>query len=135
MEINCVACGKDHIIIMSTDGRIYGCGDNQYGQLGLGHNIRVRDMEQIIIGEKRFSQVATGSYHSGLLTNSGELYMCGCGTYGRLGLGDQDHRNYPEKVIFNCKGYDPNRVIIQQIACGDQHTLACIREIGPQKYI
>lgn len=116
---------------MSTDGRIYGCGDNQYGQLGLGNNIRARNCVQITTSDsKLFSQVSAGSYHSALLTNQGELYMMGCGTYGRLGLGDSEHKNIPTKLDIKIKGYDPKKIVVQQVSCGDQHTMICLKETG-----
>ena len=33
-----VSCGAYHTMVLMTDGSIYGCGDNFYGQLGLGYN-------------------------------------------------------------------------------------------------
>ena len=37
-------------------------------------------------------QVATGFYHTGIVTEAGDLLMCGLASHGRLGLGDEDDR-------------------------------------------
>lgn len=34
-KIRKVYCGARHTMFLSTLGRIYGCGDNEHGQLGL----------------------------------------------------------------------------------------------------
>jgi len=38
---------------------------------------------------KRVMSVATGAYHTVLLTMEGHVYVCGIGVYGQLGLGTE----------------------------------------------
>jgi alpha-tubulin suppressor-like RCC1 family protein len=33
-----VAAGSEHSLILTNDGRVYGAGNNNNGNLGLGHN-------------------------------------------------------------------------------------------------
>jgi alpha-tubulin suppressor-like RCC1 family protein len=33
-----VASGTEHSLILTSDGRVYAAGNNQNGNLGLGHN-------------------------------------------------------------------------------------------------
>uniref|UniRef100_A0A7N6BP82 Retinitis pigmentosa GTPase regulator b n=1 Tax=Anabas testudineus TaxID=64144 RepID=A0A7N6BP82_ANATE len=36
-KVKLAACGKDHTIVCTSKGSVYGVGSNQEGQLGLGH--------------------------------------------------------------------------------------------------
>ena len=36
-----IHCGADHSMILKNNGELYVCGDNEYGQLGLGHKENV----------------------------------------------------------------------------------------------
>ena len=33
-----IVAGSHHSFLLTSDGRVYACGDNGYGQLGLGDN-------------------------------------------------------------------------------------------------
>lgn len=35
-EIKQIEAGKSHLLILTNDGKVYGCGNNDHGQLGLG---------------------------------------------------------------------------------------------------
>ena len=43
-------------------------------------------------------QVAAGFKHTGIVTEAGDLLMCGYGSDGRLGLGDEEDRATPTLV-------------------------------------
>eukprot|EP00466_Bigelowiella_natans_P003540 jgi/Bigna1/73249/fgenesh1_pg.23_\ len=47
---------------------------------------------------KRASAVKCGGHHTIVLTESGEAYAFGCGSYGQLGLGDFKHQRSPKKI-------------------------------------
>ena len=39
LEVHCVckvSCGKEHVLVATSHGQLYGWGSNDYGQLGLG---------------------------------------------------------------------------------------------------
>ena len=63
-------------------------------------------------------QVAAGDYHTGIVTEAGDLLMCGKGEYGRLGLGDEDNRTTPTLVARAV--FDGEAVLM--VACGFSHT-------------
>ena len=49
-------------------------------------------------------QVAAGPCHTGIVTEAGDLLMCGRGEDGKLGLGDEDDRTTPtlvERALFD----------------------------------
>lgn len=35
-DVKQIACGEEHLMILTNDGNLYGAGDNLYGQLGIG---------------------------------------------------------------------------------------------------
>ena len=43
-----VSCGSSHTVVLMTDGTIYGCGYNYYGQLGDGTNINRNTLVQTV---------------------------------------------------------------------------------------
>jgi len=63
-------------------------------------------------------QVAAGYLHTGMVTEAGDLLMCGCGDYGRLGLGEDD-RATPTLVARAV--FDGEAVLM--VACGAYHTV------------
>jgi alpha-tubulin suppressor-like RCC1 family protein len=74
--------------------------------------------------QKRYSPILTGitlssgSEHSILLSNTGELYSWGYGILGALGHGDTRTQHMPKKINH----FRGQRII--DVSCGEQHTLA-----------
>jgi len=104
--------------ILKNNGQLYSCGYNEYGQLGLGHNINkyswekvpflddIADIKDIILSNTKYG----ASY---ILTQNGELLACGYNGYGNLGFNDTTSRNTFTKIpAFE------NTKIIQVIASG-----------------
>lgn len=44
-------------------------------------------------------QVATGHFHSIILTNAGEVYTCGSNSHGQLGIGVANGPNQTKPVL------------------------------------
>lgn len=72
------------MVLITEQGQAWVCGDNSYGQLGLGDSLTRKVFTQVNFTE-RVSQVATGDKHSVLITKKGELWSCGSNYYGQLG--------------------------------------------------
>jgi X-linked retinitis pigmentosa GTPase regulator len=72
-----VAAGSDHSLILTEDGRVYAAGNNQNGNLGLGHNY-AGDKFQAVNGLSglRFQQISAGR-HSAALTDDNRLFVWG----------------------------------------------------------
>ena len=87
--------GGSHTMILTTAGVLWGCGNNRYGQLGVGssmlheeRHIPVRVDPRYFAGE-RVSAVCTGQNHTVAVTANGDLYEWSHGT------GDYLIRNKP----------------------------------------
>jgi alpha-tubulin suppressor-like RCC1 family protein len=75
-----VTCGARHTIIITKNNELYSCGDNDYGQLGLGDNNNRNIFTKVDI--PNVLSVACGSNHTMIITKNNELYACGNNEYG-----------------------------------------------------
>ncbi|XP_071041635.1 X-linked retinitis pigmentosa GTPase regulator isoform X7 [Parasteatoda tepidariorum] len=83
-----VSCGGNHTIALTSDGKAYSFGNGYDGQLGLGSRLLdVATPHQIVFLESsKIARVSCGENHSAFLTDRGQLYICGNGRHGKLGL-------------------------------------------------
>ena len=110
-------CGYEHSLFLDSEGNVFSVGNNNFGQLGLGHNTDQNELNKIpnIPPIKTISCVGCSSY---LIDFEGNLWSFGLNRYGQLGRGDRTNINIP-KVINTLKD-------IQQISYGSNgyHFLA-----------
>ncbi|KZC13149.1 putative E3 ubiquitin-protein ligase HERC4 [Dufourea novaeangliae] len=117
-EIEQIACGENYTVIVTRDGKIYSCGNNDSGQLG---HEKGRKRLQLVPGLDAFvfKKVACGAHHTLAVNEWGQLFSWGSNAEGQLGLNS--------KTVMECM---PRMVkvlgtsVIVQIACGTKHTLA-----------
>ena len=133
-----LAAGAGHSLALGEDGRVWSWGSNTEGQLGLGEESEETVYSPTLVKIKqRVSDISCGYYHSALVTDQGQLYTFGEADGGKLGLGSQDNdgdTDYPQLVrcpehivqVRNiaCKAKTCFQVLIFQVACGSNHTLA-----------
>ena len=93
------ACGYRHSAFVSEDGlEIFVCGLGDHGRLGTG-DTNNRLVPTSVAGlPAPVRQVAAGGNHMGIVTDAGDLLMCGGELFGRLGLGDEGDRTTPTLV-------------------------------------
>uniref|UniRef100_K3W722 B30.2/SPRY domain-containing protein n=1 Tax=Globisporangium ultimum (strain ATCC 200006 / CBS 805.95 / DAOM BR144) TaxID=431595 RepID=K3W722_GLOUD len=81
-----VACGYYHSIAVSTTGRAYSFGRNDYGQLGIGTKIHQNVPNVVAISANtRIIRGACGCYHTVLLSEQGQVFVFGRNNKGQLG--------------------------------------------------
>jgi alpha-tubulin suppressor-like RCC1 family protein len=117
-----VAAGEYHTVVVGEDGRVFAFGSDHSGQLGLGDNERrfiVADVAGLPPLPGPVRQVAAGGNHTGIVTDAGDLLMCGRGEYGQLGLGDEGARTTP--TLLARALFDGEAVLM--VACGEEHTV------------
>ena len=73
--------------------------------------------------QTKVEQVVLGSKHSIFLTNKGNIYVCGTGSQGQLGLGQTDTK-YEPVLVQSMLGKR-----IRMVAAGVSHSL-CLTDKG-----
>src|SRR3990167_168978 len=95
--IQAISAADDYSVFLDEEGKVWSCGSNCYGQLGVGtisHNttpVQIKNLPPI-------QSVNTGWYHTILVDEDGFVWTCGEGTYGALGNGSTAHQSVPFKI-------------------------------------
>ncbi|KAJ5073677.1 hypothetical protein M0811_08514 [Anaeramoeba ignava] len=119
-----------HVFLLNSNQELFGCGDNQYSQVGLGKSRKETKIQKLTkiqnIPKGKIIDIQCGMGHSiMLIENENEnenpkrkLYSCGF--YLSNGLGkDEDTYEFTE-IKSSLFENDDN---ILDISCGDSHTL------------
>ena len=112
------AAGSAHSAAVGEEGTLFLWGSGEHGRLGTGDTASRRNPTRIAGLSAPVRQVAAGCWHTGVVTDAGDLHMCGDGHEGQLGLGDGVGRTsltLLDRVLF-----DDDAVLM--VACGDEHT-------------
>ena len=106
-----IKCGLFSTTILMTDGSVYSCGMNRYGQLGIGNTSNQTSISQMTNNTgKTVSQITCGSEHTIVVMTDGSIY--GCGYNGGKELGDGTTTNRTQIVkMTNNTGLTPQKVI------------------------
>jgi alpha-tubulin suppressor-like RCC1 family protein len=111
-----VICGSHHTLFLDSSGNVYSCGDNYYGQLGLGNG--TYSSPTLLIDISNVESISCGKYHTIFLRDDGNAYSCGYNGNGELGLGYSDYNNfvYTPTLITDLSN-------ISSVACGDYYSM------------
>ncbi|KAJ6254269.1 hypothetical protein M0813_12560 [Anaeramoeba flamelloides] len=103
---------SDHTFISKTDGKLYGFGYNENGELGLGHKDNVLKPTQIKLEfpVEDISKIRHAFKLTSILTNDGKLYVTGSKILTGFGSDLTEFKQYPQ--------FKNNNTIIQHIDCG-----------------
>ena len=113
-NIESFSCGWDHTVALTICGRIYTCGSNEYGQLGLGDENKYHIFTELYLSN--ILKIECGDYHTVALSKSRHLFVWGSNNSGQLGLGEIGfNKNYPQKLS------SLNNII--SVSCGALHTI------------
>ncbi len=86
------AAGAYSSYAIDENGDVYSWGSNFYGQLGLGTEELSVTAPTKIDDITRAVQVAAGTEHALVLTDSGEVYAFGNNRFGQLGTGNMEEK-------------------------------------------
>ena len=121
-KIESISSGANYSLALSKYGKVYSWGEGTYGQLGLGKFVNeTRPTEMLlptVLGSSnpKIRFINAGYKHCGLVTEDGQLLLCGANKEGQLGIGNNLSSN---KLILNNYIVDK----IELVACGMYHTL------------
>lgn len=87
--VEAVAGGESHVLWLGTDGRVYACGKQPFGQLGNGSTKTEESPVQVqgLPAGDPVVAISAGDNFSAALTASGKLFMWGADDWGQLGNG------------------------------------------------
>jgi alpha-tubulin suppressor-like RCC1 family protein len=111
-----IFCGLNHNIILNDENELFVCGDNYYGQLGLGDNDERKNYVKLNHNFGIIKKIVCGECYSVILNMDNELFVCGWNKYGQLGLSDNEDRNIFVKLHHNFGK-------IKNIYCGGDHNI------------
>ncbi|BFZ23016.1 hypothetical protein BsWGS_26055 [Bradybaena similaris] len=141
-NIVAAACGRKHTLFLTEKGKVFGCGENKMGQLGLGNQSeQVLLPTQIRYKGPPIRRISCGGEFSVMSDINGNVYSFGCPEYGQLGHNtDGKYFVKSNKIEFQCENVA--RVItvfvekqrdgqvspvtdvdVREIACGANHAL------------
>ncbi|XP_061466208.1 secretion-regulating guanine nucleotide exchange factor isoform X2 [Rhineura floridana] len=103
-----------------TTQALFAWGANSYGQLGLGHKEDVlvpQALREFPCSQKNIKSITGGGGHSAVLTDTGELFLCGQNKDGQLGLSHTED----VKHFTLCTSLSDCPAV--QVACGWDFTI------------
>jgi alpha-tubulin suppressor-like RCC1 family protein len=113
--------GLRHVLSLTSDGKIFGWGANDLGQLGNGYVNVICNKPKVneFLMNEFIVDMSCGAFHSIVLTLNKELFVWGYNCIGQTGNGTEDSFQLtPIKLnAFN------NEIIIA-ISCGFWHSMA-----------
>ncbi|CAI9576151.1 unnamed protein product, partial [Staurois parvus] len=115
-KVKFTACGRNHTLLCTVQGKVYSSGWNSEGQLGLGDTTERASFHEISIfySQYKIKQLSAGSNTSAALTVDGKLFMWGENSEGQLGLAN-------EKTVCSPHQVDIGKPIIW-VSCGYYHS-------------
>mmetsp|Transcript_30091 Transcript_30091/g.39615 ORF Transcript_30091/g.39615 Transcript_30091/m.39615 type:complete len:639 (-) Transcript_30091:210-2126(-) len=115
-----VVAGNEFTMVLSAEGKVYGCGYNDSGQCGTGGNGRCPTLTKTEgLDDRKVTYISTanGSEHLLLVTEDGELFTCGYNTKGQIGHGTAQP-SYLPKMVEALYGHR-----VTKVACSYYHSV------------
>lgn len=120
-NVKAIACGDRYTMFLLNDGTVYGCGENNSGELGIGNTtnpIITRTKANI----SNAKDIACGEYYTMFLLNDGTIFGCGENDYAQLGIGINNNPiTTPTKSSIDLTD-------VCKIACGQYHTIVLLKD-------
>ena len=124
-----MAAGENHSLILTKSGQLYSFGFNSQGQLGLNNTQNycvptlVESMQSL-----KIIQIAAGRNHSVALDNKNDVYACGSGQDGQLGLPNSESMRKSFTHVLSLLS-----VNVVKIYAGGFHSWVVLDELFPKK--
>ncbi|XP_074047744.1 alsin isoform X4 [Macrotis lagotis] len=118
------ALGVSHGVLLTEGGEVYSFGNLPWRTEPGEICPRSPLLENALVGQ-HVTTVATGSFHSGAVTENGMVYMWGQNSAGQCAVANQHYVPEPTPISISDSETSPLlSVRILQLACGEEHTLA-----------
>lgn len=108
--------GYAHAGILTSLGRVFMWGDNQYHQVSqIETSVIYEPIEMSVYDSKKIQSLALGGYHTGYVTDDRDIILFGLNTSGQLG--NQNKSMFEHQVIYEYSDYRD-----VQIRLGSEHS-------------
>ena len=125
-----ISSGSNHSLFLTREGHVYSCGDNWFGQLGLGtsRSGSNKSAPTLINSLSNVTEISSGPSYSLFLTREGHVYSCGNNWYGQLGLDSNENNKKTPTLIrkyqySNFETINYTDIIITKILVNGTHSL------------
>lgn len=117
-KVIAVACGKNTIYALRSDGTVWSWGSNAYGALGTGSTEESSAVPTQVEGLTDIVSLSAGESHVLALDESGNLYAWGSNRRGQLGTGNTENQYTPVQIdgLHN----------VSNISAGSDHSCAIV---------
>ena len=95
-----IAMGHNHVVFLTEEGDVYGCGYNGNGHYGT-NNTTQYNTPQLIMSNA--IDIAVGYYHTLIVKNTGQVQASGYNVHGQLGDGTTTQRTSFVSININNK--------------------------------
>ncbi|EDV28782.1 uncharacterized protein TRIADDRAFT_52018 [Trichoplax adhaerens] len=123
-----VACGWNHTIALSVEGKLYSWGSNAFGQLGHSPCSRgsIINTPTLIedISDREFIDTCAGLRHTHAVEACGQTWSWGACKKGQLGIGERMDIVEKPVLISTLRG-----IRVKKVVAGSYHS-ACLTECG-----
>jgi len=118
-----LSCGVHHSIMLCEDGKLFGCGRTDSGQLGvLDTSTKCRTTPIPILGVSEVTQISCGGNHNLALLKDGNIYSWGYGEMLQLGNCREADETKPFQIVL--KGGKKASCV----AAGGQHSMILVKK-------
>lgn len=101
-KVKDISAGYDHSLFIDMNDNVWSCGNNEYGQCGLGINISSTSQLTIVNdingNPLKAKYINAGYYQSYFIDINDNVLECGNNEDDKLGFGDNRNRYYPDKL-------------------------------------
>ncbi len=139
VEVAAISAGGEHTCALTTGGKVKCWGFNQYGQLGLGHNVALGDQPHEMGDNLAFVNLGTnvvvveisaGKYHTCARLSDGKVKCWGNNGNGQCGFGTTKNRGtHPDDMGDDLPAVDLGTgATAKAISVGGYHTCALLND-------
>nr|CAD7263232.1 unnamed protein product [Timema shepardi] len=114
--------GGGHTMLLDKHGRLFGCGYNSKGQLGVEGKMEVLSFERVTsLGDYAIESVACSWDSTFAITRCGRFFVWGSNTYGQLGVPKHE-------ITFSPTPIEVPLPTIQHVSSGLRHSAMVTKE-------
>jgi hypothetical protein len=142
VRVRTMATGKNHVCVITYDGRLYTWGRNNKGQLGRGHFSRAEILPdlatEINTEDCCVNEVSCGEYHTVAVVKMRRkdnsvgdyVYAWGDQSEEQLSYCDAKFSHTPKHLRWVTKFLEKNSFKIKEVACGGFHNMLLLEPSG-----